>query len=347
MVCKTCFQTLRECFILISSSVISSAPANTMLMGEHAVLYGHSALVCALTQRIYIKANKRPDGLVVVESQLGYFECPLVELEAQLDQSSPFSFVLQALVCCELNTGLHLVIESDFEHMLGLGSSAAVTVATLGAIELLVKGKFDVQTVMRLGIESIRKVQGRGSGADVAASALGGIVKFQAKPLTANKVNLSAQAWQRAPGLRLVYCGYKTPTPVVIEQVLQAAVHDPKRFAQVYEQMGACVETTVYALNGEDWPIFAQLMDQYQNLMRDLGVSDKTIERIIELGQKQATNGALFGAKISGSGLGDCVLLLGCEPLDWPHVQMSVQIDPQGLRQENYLPSQAPYEKPL
>ncbi len=318
-----------------------------MLMGEHAVLYGHSALVCALTRRIYVKANKRTDGLVVVQSQLGRFECPVVELEAHLYQSSPFSFVLQALVCCELDTGLHLVIESDFEHTLGLGSSAAVTVATLGALELLVKGKFDAWLVMRLGVESIRKVQGRGSGADVAASALGGIIKFQAKPITAHKVNLSSLAWRSAPRLLLVYCGYKTPTPTVIEQVQQAAAYEPKRFTQIYEQMGACVTTSVQALKNEDWPIFAESMGQYQNLMRNLGVSDHTIEAIIELGRKQVAVGALFGAKISGSGLGDCVLLLGSEQLDWPHAQMSVQIDPQGLRQETHLPSQAAYEKKL
>ena len=111
--------------------------------------------------------------------------------------------------------------------------------------------------------------------------------------------------------------------------------------------MGACVTTSVQALKNEDWPIFAESMGQYQNLMRNLGVSDHTIEAIIELGRKQVAVGALFGAKISGSGLGDCVLLLGSEQLDWPHAQMSVQIDPQGLRQETHLPSQAAYEKKL
>ena len=325
---------------MTSVSVIASAPANTMLMGEHAVLFGHSALVCALTQRIYVGANKRSDGQIVIESELGQFQCSLSELEAQIRESSSFSFVLQALALCDLVEGVQLVIESDFEHTLGLGSSAAVTVAALGAIELLTKGQLDAQAAMSLGIESIRKVQGRGSGADVAASALGGIVKFQAKPVSAHKVNLSAEAWQGAPNLRLVYCGYKTPTPIVIEHVAQAASKEPKFFQQLYEQMGACVETTVDTLTSEDWQRFAQSMDQYQNLMRDLGVSDETIETIIQLGQNQAKTDALFGAKISGSGLGDCVLLIGSEQLDWPHTQMSIQIDSQGLRQETDLPSQ-------
>jgi len=328
-------------------SVIVSAPANTMLMGEHAVLFGYSALVCALTQRIYVEAKQRTDGQIVIQSSLGHFHCPVADLHTQRCETTPFTFVLQALALCDLAEGVQLTIESDFDHTLGLGSSAAVTVATLGAIELLIKGQLDAQAVMCLGIKSIRKVQGRGSGADVAASALGGIVKFQAKPVSAHKVNLSAKAWQGAPNLRLVYCGYKTPTPIVIEQVHQAATLEPNRFKQIYEQMGACVESTVKAVNSEDWGAFAQSMNQYQNFMRKLGVSDKTMESIIGLAQKKVKSGALFGAKISGSGLGDCVLLLGSEPLDWPHIQMSVQIDPQGLRQETHLPSKAAEEKLL
>jgi mevalonate kinase len=318
-----------------------------MLMGEHAVLFGHSALVCALTQRIYVRANKRNDGQLVIVSALGHFQCALIDLPSQLRLESPFSFVLQALALCELTEGVQLMIESEFEHTLGLGSSAAVTVASLGAMALLNQGRFDAQTVMQLGIESIRKVQGRGSGADVAASALGGMVKFKAEPVTAQKVQLSEHAWHSAPNLQLVYCGYKTPTPMVIEQVAQAALHEPQRFAQLYEQMGACIETAVKALNSQEWRTFSQSMNQYQSFMRALGVSDATIESIIQLAQEKAPLGALFGAKIAGSGLGDCVLLLGSERLDWPHPQISVQIDPQGLRQETSLPSQILFEKLL
>ena len=149
------------------------------------------------------------------------------------------------------------------------------------------------------------------------------------------------------PKLRLIYCGYKTSTPIVIEQVRQAAIHNPQRFKQLYEQMGACVETGVDALSAANWFTFAQSMDQYQRLMRYLGVSDETIEIIIQLAKKQVKNGELFGAKISGSGLGDCVLLLGSDRLDWPHTQMSVQIDPQGVRQEARLPSETHKEKLL
>lgn len=334
---------------MTSLSFIASAPASAMLMGEHAVLFGHSALVCALTQRIFVKASKRADGQIVITSSLGYFECAVNELAMQVERTSSFAFVLQALTLSgQVETGgVELVIESEFEHTLGLGSSAAVTVACMGAMALLANGRFDAQEAMQTSIESIRKVQGRGSGADVAASALGGIVKFQGNPLRTKKTLFSLAALQDAPHLLLVYCGYKTLTSLVIAQVAEAAEQEPQRFAQLYEQMGACVETSEKALEREDWWAFAQSMNQYQILMRALGVSDESTETIIRLAQKKSPLDTLLGAKISGSGLGDCVLLLGSEALDWPHTQISVQIEPQGLRQEMQLPKALQREKQL
>ena len=167
------------------------------------------------------------------------------------------------------------------------------------------------------------------------------------QPFSVEKIMLSELSWQAAPNLRLVYCGYKTSTPIVIAQVAQAALQEPQRFAALYQQMGRCVETATGALKSQDWHSFAQFMNQYQDFMRKLGVSDQATESIIKLAQKQVQKGALFGAKISGSGMGDCVLLLGSKQLDWPHTQMSVKIDSQGLRQETELPSQATTQRQL
>ena len=76
-------------------------------------------------------------------------------------------------------------------------------------------------------------------------------------------------------------------------------------------------------------------------------MSDESTETIIRLAQKKSLLDTLLGAKISGSGLGDCVLLLGSEALDWPHPQISVQIEPQGLRQEMQLPKALKREQKL
>ena len=50
------------------------------------------------------------------------------------------------------------------------------------------------------------------------------------------------------------------------------------------------------------------LMNQYQILMQKLGVSDKQTENLLV---QLHSNADFFGVKISGSGLGDCLIALG------------------------------------
>jgi len=320
----------------VPQAAVASAPANTMLMGEHAVLFGYPALVCALQQRIYVHAAPRTDGQLVIESELGHYQASITS-----PTTDPrFEFVLQAVAeSYDDVAGLTLTIVSDFEHTLGLGSSAAVSVATLAAIALLKHQQVDPIAVMHQAIALVRHVQGRGSGADVAASALGGIVQYTANPINAQSVTLPDHVWQQAPAMCLVYCGYKTPTPSVIATVAFAAAKQPQYFAALYAQMGACVSASMLALAQQDWPQFGAHMNHYQGLMRDLGVSDDAIEKILSLGLQQASSADQFAGKISGSGLGDCVLLLGTAGISgWPETQMTLNLEPQGVRAEACLP---------
>ncbi|MBT7330986.1 MAG: hypothetical protein HN804_08090, partial [Oceanospirillaceae bacterium] len=279
---------------------------------------------------------RRTDGQLVIESQLGHYQ-------AAITSPTPdhrFEFVLHAVAeSYNEAAGLTLTIVSDFEHTLGLGSSAAVSVATIAAIALLKHQLLYPQAVMHQAIALVRHVQGRGSGADVAASALGGIVEYTANPINAKSVTLPDHVWQQAPAICLVYCGYKTPTPAVIAQVASAAAKQPQRFAGLYAQMGACVSASMLALAQQDWSQFGAYMNQYQGLMRDLGVSDDAIEQILSLGLQQAPRAGEFAGKISGSGLGDCVLLMGLSGINgWPETQMTLTLEPQGVRSEAGLP---------
>ena len=151
-----------------------------MLMGEHAVLYGRRALVAAVHRRIRVRLEPRADGQVRIASALGEIEVPLGRFKTQ----TPFRFVMAALRRYEerLPSGFDLRIESDFPHDVGLGSSAAVTVATCAVLERWTGTATYARPwdLFRQGREIIREVQGLGSGADVAASVFGGILSYRA-----------------------------------------------------------------------------------------------------------------------------------------------------------------------
>jgi len=287
----------------------TSAPGSLMLLGEHAVLHGHRALVAAINLRINIHLFPVEEKCVEIQSALGNYHAPLDQL---VDHSS-FTFVLQAIRQHQSNlpSGFKLYIASDFSADIGFGSSSAVTVATHAALLQWLNNKEpEPHTLFNVSLETIRAVQGRGSGADVAASVFGGMVGYTTEP-SFDPVGISVP-------LTAVYCGYKTPTAEVIMKVEQKRSANADHFAQIYAEIDAGVEKAVDLLRAHDFPGFGAVLNRNHELMNEIGVNTPELQEIVSVLQNSPD---VFGAKISGSGLGDCAIGIGYASLpemDYP-----------------------------
>jgi mevalonate kinase len=292
-----------------ATAITTSAPGSLMLLGEHAVLHGHRALVCAINRRITVKLLPEASSFVTIESALGNYKSPLEEL---VDHAS-LRFALQAIRqhLETIPTGFKLTIESDFSADIGFGSSAAVTVAVHAALMQWIDEVFpDRKELFVRALETIHAVQGRGSGADVAASVFGGIVGYTTQQ-EFDPVELSLP-------LTAVYCGYKKPTPEVISHVEELRAKDPSTYGRIYAEVDSSVEAAVACLRQRDLPGFGKILNRNQQLMDQMGVNTPELHEIVTA--LQATPD-VFGAKISGSGLGDCVIGIGyaeLPELDYP-----------------------------
>lgn len=310
-----------------------SAPGNVMLMGEHAVLFGHRAIVCAVAQRMSATLEPIDEPKIYIESTLDNFECSLSDA---LNGSGPetLSFVMASIRAVHPKHGFKLTIESEFSHTVGLGSSATVTAVCVYALMLYTQGDAPLMQVFDLGLKAIHDVQKRGSGSDLAASVFGGIIGYTAKPRTITKLleqnDLSAHTW---PKLDLLYCGYKTPTPNVLAHVAKESKQFPKLYEALYAQMhNVCVQAE-QAVIAQDWKALGQLMNMYHGFLDALGVSDAKLSELIYTAREFDD---VLGAKISGSGLGDCIITLS-NPNSHSVESMATQahidahISPQGL----------------
>ncbi len=292
-----------------SSAVAVSAPGSLMLLGEHAVLHGRRALVCAINRRITVRLRPLDDDRVRIESSLGSYEGTLQFL---VDHPS-FRFVLQAIRqhLDRIPSGFELRIDSEFSADIGFGSSAAVTVATHAAIlNWLLGNPLDPLTLFDQSLQTVHEVQGRGSGADVAASVFGGIVGYSTSP-SFEPVNVTVP-------LTAVYCGYKMPTPEVIRSVEQLRAINPDKYERIFDEMDASAIKAVECLRRHDLPGFGDILNRNQQLMDEMGVNTPELQEIVNALQADPD---VFGAKISGSGLGDCAVGLGyavLNDLDYP-----------------------------
>lgn len=281
-----------------------------MLMGEHAVLENKHALCVAIDKRIRVKVSKRHDDSICLYSELGSIQFS----RYQLSQDTRFKFVLKAIETFQPDFGFDLVIESDFPPTIGFGSSAAVTVALFAA---LYGKQASREMIFEKSRQVIREVQGLGSGADVAASCFGGTIFYQMEPT-------SIEVLPATFPLSVIYSGSKMPTKEVVQFVREKQKRHPELFNKIYSTMDEVTIEAKSAIINSDFQRLGELMNIHHGLQEAIGTSNAALSEIVHSLRLQP---GIFGAKISGSGLGDCAIGLGIADLP----QIPVRISQEGV----------------
>lgn len=278
----------------------SSASASLMLFGEHAVLHGMQAICCAADQRIRVSLTPRDDHEIHLHSAaLGSLTTTLENLTV----IPPFQFVLTAIEYyrAQILSGFDLVIDAEFSATLGLGSSAAVTAATLGTLSQWLGAPLSSLALFQAAKQVVLQVQGIGSGADVAAAIFGGMVAYRMDPLEIKPFAIT-------PDITLVYSGAKVPTKTVIQWVSERQQANPQHYQNLFQAIDTCTQQAIAALQQQDWQTLGALMNEHHLLHEKLGVSTSLLNELTTHLRQQP---GILGAKISGSGLGDCIVGLG------------------------------------
>lgn len=303
-----------------------SVPGSMMLLGEHAVLYGKQAIVCAIDKRLCMQLHPVASTTVTItDTRLG----TVVQDLADLHVAEPFKFVLSAILEFkqQITSGFELRIDSEFSSVLGFGSSAAVTVATVAILnQWLHAVRLSDAEIFSLARKVMLSIQGAGSGADIAASVYGGVLSYKAQPCEYEKLPL-------IPNLTAIYCGYKTPTIQVINLIAKNRQQNALLYDKIFQTMHVYVQRAIDAIKKANWQLLGQLLNLHHECQVALGTSDTVLNSLV---QKLLLQEAVLGAKISGAGLGDCVIGLGtvdrnlaCK--DNKMLQFSINIEQAGI----------------
>src|SRR3989344_4566193 len=282
----------------LSKRWIASAPGSLMITGEHAVLYEYPAIVCAINIRLRVYLTPREDSIIRLESQLGHYQSTVENFNFIPALGFVSAIILHFRE--QLPSGFDMRIESLYLPM-GLGSSAAVSVATYAALYHWIYNKIPSGVlIFERVLTLIRQLQGRASCADVAASVWGGTLYYETSRLPTVLPLL--------PPFHAIYTGYKTPTASVINRIQREFHYYQGHLENLYAHISECSFLAKRAIQIQDWEMLGKIFNQQQVLMENLGVSDPTTQKILSYLHQQDT---VRGAKISGAGLGDCVIALG------------------------------------
>jgi len=245
-------------------SVASSAPGKLVLLGEYAVLFGHPAVVLAVDRRARVDLRAAEAGEWTVtapgfEETTGEFA---VDGTNGFRWRNPDSDSAGRLVLVEKLIGslvtAKLLIPEDLPPAsitldtreffqptasgvakLGLGSSAALTVALTEALRCWSHGgeRRPIIDLVRL-LDLHRAFQGgRGSGIDLAASLIGGVVEYE---LTDGGRDPSASSLELPESLHLIFIwtGRSASTGDFLARLDAGMISDDGEIVAVLNQLG-------------------------------------------------------------------------------------------------------------
>ncbi|NJF24965.1 mevalonate kinase [Thermococcus sp. Bubb.Bath] len=299
-----------------AKSVLASAPAKIILFGEHSVVYGKPAIAAAIDLRTYVSAEFNNTGAIKIEAHdiktpglIVSFSEDSIYFESDYGKAAEvLGYVRQAieLVKEEADTngrGITVSITSQIPVGAGLGSSAAVAVATIGAVSRLLGLELSNEEVGKLGHRVELLVQGASSGIDPTVSAIGGFIHYQ-------KGKFEHLPFMELP-IVVGYTGSSGSTKELVAMVRKNYEEMPGIFEPVLNSMGRLVEKAKEVITSDldrelKFQTLGKLMNINHGLLDALGVSTKKLSELVYAAR---VAGAL-GAKITGAGGGGCMYAL-------------------------------------
>jgi mevalonate kinase len=267
--------------------ITCSAPAKVYLFGEHAVVYNESAICCAVNIRT--RVNIEYSENIVINSSLGttgidYEIHPYVSAVVEkIRKKSPYR-------------GVSISIESDIPVGSGLGSSAAVVVATICAFNNLLKLGMDKESIASFGHSIEKEIQGAASATDTYVSTMGGTVAIPARQHLKNPLC----------NLIIGNTNVFSSTGQLVAKVASLKSIYPEVITPILSTIGKASLRGESLLENENYRALGELMDVNQGLLEAIGVGCDELSRLIHSSRAAGA----FGAKITGAGGGGCMLAL-------------------------------------
>jgi len=290
--------------------VVASAPAKIILFGEHFVVYGEPAIVLAIDRRAYATVDFTDDKCLHVKSinlnLKGLFKEGIFKVEQGDPREARSRFepvrlaVEKVLAKSSEATGINVEINSTVPVGSGLGSSAAVVAAVTAATGALLKVEMSKEDVFRITLEAEKSAHGNPSGVDPAIATFGGSIMFQT-----DTGFTPIEAKSQIP-LVIGDTGVERFTRVQVEKVRDMNDNYPQIMEHMRKAAREIALRGINALKQNDVEALGDLMNINQALLYGIGVSDESLEWLINAAKKA---GAL-GAKLTGAGGGGCMIAL-------------------------------------
>jgi mevalonate kinase len=283
--------------------ITASAPGKIILFGEHAVVLGKPAIAVAVDRRVKVTIRKgKETGIINVKIPSLAVQGSINPDQGTIEndghsETGILHYIKGALQKTSIKIGLELEVSLDIPIGAGLGSSAAITVATLAAAARFNQQDITKEEIAETCHQVEVEVQGAASPLDTAISTYGGVIYLSKTKIT---------PLQPARDLPLVV-GY-TPQPGNTGELVEGVGRKRNTYPDIINPILDSIENLTNeareAIIQGDEKRIGELMNINQGLLDALGVNTWELSRLVY----QARQAGALGSKLTGAGGGGSMI---------------------------------------
>ncbi|NTW43759.1 MAG: mevalonate kinase [Anaerolineaceae bacterium] len=279
------------------------APAKSILVGEHAVVYNRPAIAFPINQlqaKTTITANVKgnPDEIE--------FHAPDINFHGKyitLPNDHPYKIAVSIIkkeAGIDHYPACNIQIQSTIPIASGMGSSAAIAVAIIKGLSQFIGLRLSKQRLADLAYLLELQYHGTPSGIDNT------VIAFN-QPIFFNKEKGFHIIFPKSDlTILIANSGIQGKTKEAVMGVKARWKIDQKKYETKFDQIGLLVENAEIAIKSGDAINLGKIMNENHQLLTEIGVSLPQLDTMVEIA---LTSGA-FGAKLSGGGLGGNMIAL-------------------------------------
>lgn len=276
----------------MKASVTQTGFAKVIWMGEHAVVYGHPALALPL-KSASVEVTLDAHAQDYLSSP--FYTGPIEHAPVMFTPIQTLFFLLKEHF---ESPPLAVTMTLNMPLAAGMGSSAAIAAALTRAFYVYFERPLELPVLYEWIQLSEALAHDKPSGVDAT------VITYE-KPLSFMKGEASHFLHFTKKGYLLVVdSGVKGRTKDAVNKI---RLHSHTEQTQhLIQTLGTLSETFIDTLPSSSLREMGGLMSQAHQVLKALGVSEPTLDKLCELA---LAHGAL-GAKLTGGGLGGCMLAL-------------------------------------
>ena len=281
----------------------SSACGKVIILGEHAVVYGRSALAVPLPLAVEARVVDAADGVQLLIPRWGVEQRVPPVSEHPAGVAGILALLLERLQLD--HRSMTIEVFPNVPRAMGLGGSSALAVSVIRALDQHFSLGLTAAAINEFAFACEQAAHGTPSGVDNTLATFGTTMLYRA-PTEGRPAEFDELALARPLPLVVGVTGKESLTATTVARVAAAWRRNRRRYEGIFDQIDALTRAGADAARDGEFGELGELMNLCHGYLNALQVSTRELEELVHVARRHGA----AGAKLTGGGGGGSVVAL-------------------------------------